>query len=44
VPSLTFDLEAHPAPLLVMARDGDHGRYPWNEDRIVVVGSCHLAG
>jgi hypothetical protein len=28
---LTPDLEAHPAPLPVMGRDGDHGKRPWGE-------------
>jgi hypothetical protein len=28
---LAFDLEACPSRLLVMARDGDHGKRAWSE-------------
>jgi hypothetical protein len=30
-PFLTSDLEAHLAPLLVMAGGGDHDKRPWGE-------------
>jgi hypothetical protein len=33
-PFLTSDLEARPVPLLVMARDNDHGMLPWSEGPI----------
>jgi hypothetical protein len=31
MPFLAFDLEACPTPLIVMARDGDHGKHAWSE-------------
>jgi hypothetical protein len=44
MPFFISDLEAHPTPLLVMARDHDHGKRPWSEGPslgVRLLPSCH---
>jgi hypothetical protein len=38
MPSLASDLKACLAPLLVMARDGDHDKRPWNDGHWLRLG------